>query len=506
MKHSLIALFSVVFLLCSFKSEAQIPDRKHGISVKRLFLDYHTPIQGSLANAMTYTGGWELSYSRNISQTFNLVVPVNFGVLNFKDEPNNQTFGSLDVLMQLQFYRGNNAIIPYAMAGVGGRSISNDGFSFQVPVGVGVNWRLGPWAYLSLQGQMRTSPKKERSNIQYGAGFTFMFDKFKMDKVNPVLDDPMVDTDSDGIPNDKDKCPEVAGVALFDGCPDTDGDGVADETDQCPEEIGVAENNGCPWPDQDMDGVPDQEDECPTAKGTAQFNGCPDTDGDGISDVEDDCPKTPGELENKGCPVEDTDGDGVPDDEDECPKLSGPIKGCPDIDGDGVADRFDECPNLSGSKALSGCPDSDNDGVGDGDDKCPNTAGSINNQGCPQLNDKEKQILTLAMQAVQFETGSANLKSQSFDILNQIYDIMLRYPNYNLSVSGHTDNVGNAENNLRLSERRAEACINYLAAKGGIRAERLSYIGYGEIRPIADNGSMDGRTLNRRVEFDLFVK
>ena len=110
------------------------------------------------------------------------------------------------------------------------------------------------------------------------------------------------------------------------------------------------------------------------------------------------------------------------------------------------------------------------------------------------------------MQAVQFETGSANLKSESFGVLNQIYDILIKYPNYNLSVSGHTDNVGNAENNLRLSERRAEACINYLSAKGGVRPERLSYIGYGEIRPIADNSSRDGRSLNRRVEFDLYVK
>ena len=310
MKHLLIAFYSLIFLCLSFQSQSQIPDRKNGISVKRLFLDYHTPVQESLANAGTYTGGWELSYSRNISQTFNLVIPVEFGVLNFLDEPNNRTFGGLDVLMQLQFYRGNNAIIPYAMAGVGGRTISDDGFSFQVPVGVGVNWRLGPWAYLSLQGQMRTSPTKERSNIQYGVGFTFMFDKFNSSTVNPVLDDPTADRDSDGVPDDKDKCPDVFGVSSFDGCPDTDRDGIADEMDECPEEAGDKENKGCPWPDQDMDGVPDKDDECPSEKGAVQFKGCPDTDGDGLRDKDDKCPKAPGELENEGCPIDDQDNDG----------------------------------------------------------------------------------------------------------------------------------------------------------------------------------------------------
>ncbi|MEL6926442.1 MAG: thrombospondin type 3 repeat-containing protein, partial [Bacteroidota bacterium] len=395
-----------------------------------IFLDYHTPIQGSLANFNTTTGGWELSYSRSLSQTLNFVVPVQFGVANFLGEANNRTFGGMDALIQLQFYKGNNVFIPYMMAGVGGRGLSDEGFNFQVPVGVGFHFRLGPWAYLSAQGQMRISPTKERSNLQYGLGFTVMFNEFK--KVNPVLDDATTDRDSDGITDDKDKCPDVAGVADFDGCPDTDGDGVADEEDDCPEEAGVKENKGCPLPDADKDGVPDQDDECPDERGLADFKGCPDTDGDGVADKDDQCPKVPGEIDRNGCPITDQDNDGVEDTEDACPTEAGPVNGCPDKDSDGVADKDDECPNLPGVANMKGCPDTDGDGVADGNDRCPNTAGTIANKGCPEIKAAERQVLTLAMQAVQFETGSAQLKSASYDILNQIHQIMLRYPNYNL--------------------------------------------------------------------------
>ena len=500
------ALFIALTLICIIDlAHAQTPDRKNGLSVKRLFIDYHTPTLKKLADINTYTGGWELSYSRNLSQTFNLVVPVQFGLVNFPDELDNRTMGGADVLMQLQFYKGNNAVIPYAMAGVGGRGIKDDGFSFQIPVGIGASVRMGPWAYATIQGQSRISPTENRANLQYALGLLVMFDKFSND-VNPVLDDPTVDTDGDGVTDEKDKCPEVAGSLSFDGCPDSDNDGVPDEDDNCPNQAGLVENKGCPLQDTDRDGISDIDDECPNEKGLVEFKGCPDLDGDGIPDKDDECPKQPGEASQNGCPVTDQDGDGVADSYDPCPQQAGPLNGCPDTDSDGVGDQEDECPNLAGTIALKGCPDTDNDGVADSEDRCPNTVGTVANKGCPEIEVSEKQILTTAMQAVQFETGSARLKSSSFEILNQIYDLLQRYPDYHLSVSGHTDNVGNADNNLRLSERRAEACINYLIGKGGIRPERLSYIGYGEIRPMADNSTKDGRRLNRRVEFDLYIR
>jgi OmpA-OmpF porin, OOP family len=113
---------------------------------------------------------------------------------------------------------------------------------------------------------------------------------------------------------------------------DNDGDGIPDIDDFCPEVAGLAEFNGCPS-DKDGDGIADAEDACPDYKGTVENNGCPaDTDGDGVHDGIDDCPEVSGVVDNNGCPA-DTDKDGIPDDEDKCPDLAGVAvnQGCPEV-------------------------------------------------------------------------------------------------------------------------------------------------------------------------------
>ena len=89
------------------------------------------------------------------------------------------------------------------------------------------------------------------------------------------------------------------------GCPDKDGDGIADIDDKCPDVPGLAKYNGCPIPDTDGDGINDEEDKCPNVPGVARYQGCPipDTDGDGVNDEEDKCPKEAGPASNFGCPV-----------------------------------------------------------------------------------------------------------------------------------------------------------------------------------------------------------
>ena len=83
------------------------------------------------------------------------------------------------------------------------------------------------------------------------------------------------DRDKDGIKDKDDACPDVFGLAQFNGCPDTDGDGVQDSEDNCPEVAGPIENQGCPWPDTDGDGVLDKDDACPEVPGLPEYNGCP---------------------------------------------------------------------------------------------------------------------------------------------------------------------------------------------------------------------------------------
>lgn len=111
-------------------------------------------------------------------------------------------------------------------------------------------------------GYRNTFENKNFDFFQHTAGVTFAFGDAK-------------DSDGDGVPDKDDKCPDVAGLKEFDGCPDTDGDGVPDHLDKCPEEAGPTENDGCPWPDTDGDGVPDHLDKCPNKPGTAENDGCP---------------------------------------------------------------------------------------------------------------------------------------------------------------------------------------------------------------------------------------
>ncbi|MBS1565354.1 MAG: OmpA family protein [Bacteroidetes bacterium] len=83
------------------------------------------------------------------------------------------------------------------------------------------------------------------------------------------------DRDKDGVTDDKDECPDSAGVVALNGCPDRDGDGIADKNDKCPDTVGVAKYQGCPIPDSDGDGVNDDEDKCPNSKGVGDNKGCP---------------------------------------------------------------------------------------------------------------------------------------------------------------------------------------------------------------------------------------
>ena len=99
--------------------------------------------------------------------------------------------------------------------------------------------------------------------------------------------------------------PDEPGTTALKGCPDKDGDGIADKDDKCPDVAGLAKYQGCPIPDTDKDGINDEEDKCPNTPGVARYLGCPvpDTDGDGVNDEDDKCPKEAGPASNFGCPV-----------------------------------------------------------------------------------------------------------------------------------------------------------------------------------------------------------
>jgi len=259
--------------------------------------------------------------------------------------------------------------------------------------------------------------------------------------------------------------------------------------------------------DSDGDGVPDKIDKCPEVKGSALLNGCPDQDSDGTPDQEDGCPQTWGPAENKGCPYQDRDGDGVLDKDDKCPTVAG-IKennGCPpvDTDKDGIPDKDDKCPTVAGIAKYNGCPipDTDGDGFNDEVDKCPNEKGTDN--GCPVVVKQEIiEKVNYAAKRIQFEFSKATISPESFTILNEVADILKQNPELKLSIEGHTSSDGTREINIKLSQDRADNVKKYIISKG-IDANRLTAIGYGPDKPLTNGKTAEEKAKNRRVELKV---
>jgi outer membrane protein OmpA-like peptidoglycan-associated protein len=226
----------------------------------------------------------------------------------------------------------------------------------------------------------------------------------------------------------------------------------------------------------------------------------PDADGDGFADANDKCPDVKGTL--NGCP--DTDVDGVADKDDQCPNDKGTLNGCPDTDSDGVADKDDKCKDVAGLARYNGCPipDTDGDAVNDEEDKCPTQAGIAANGGCPEIKQEIKQKIDFAAKNILFQFASAVILKSSFAPLNEVVSVLQENPSLKLNIDAHADNVGTTERNLYWSEQRAKAVADYFINKG-IAAERITYKGYGDTKPIADNKTAKGRALNRRVEMKV---
>ena len=100
---------------------------------------------------------------------------------------------------------------------------------------------------------------------------------------------------------------------------------------------------------------------------------------------------------------------------------------------------------------------------------------------------------------VNFDTAKATIRPESFPNHDVVVELMVHKKSARGEISGHTDNVGNAKANKTLSEKRAEACRNYIVSKG-IDKKRLDAIGFGDERPIAPNDTDEGRQKNRRIE------
>ncbi len=319
----------------------------------------------------------------------------------------------------------------------------------------------------------------------------------------------------------------VAGLSfgtLIPWMADSDKDGVKNSADREPNTpLGYPVDSYGVSLDTDRDGVPDgrdQEKNTPSgAKVDSRGVGI-DSDGDGVYDGLDKEPNTP-----RGYPVDrygvalDDDRDGVPNGRDR--QLDTPA-GYP-VDKDGVAldDDRDGVPN-GRDKQLdtpSGYPvdkdgvalDTDRDGVPDGKDLERNTPfGKPVDEFGRALKEQEVTLLRegfIRLNAVYFDVGKATLRAESNDALNEVAEILKKYPAIKIEIQGHTDITGTRAKNIKLSQARAQAVLEYLVARdSALNRNNFTAVGYGPDKPIADNKTAAGKQLNRRVEFVVLNK
>ncbi|MFN0158977.1 MAG: OmpA family protein [Bacteroidota bacterium] len=259
--------------------------------------------------------------------------------------------------------------------------------------------------------------------------------------------------------------------------------------------------------DPDRDGLLTKEEK---RIGTDPHN--PDTDGDGLTDGEE-------VRRYKTDPLNpDTDGDGLTDGAEVKVHTTDPLN--PDTD----ADRLIDGAEVLTHKTNPLRPDTDGDGLTDGDEVLTHKtdplnkdtdAGSIEDgvevrRGTNPLNAEDdvakKQTLAveigkaIVLEGVVFEFNSASIKPESEPVLQGVLNTLAENPGIEVEIHGHTDNIGKASYNLKLSQSRARSVMEWLIARG-VDPNRIATRGFGFVRPIAPNDTEEGRQQNRRIEF-----
>jgi OOP family OmpA-OmpF porin len=336
----LLGATAVAGSLLAPAAHAQTPDKKTAVGVNLSMMQYQGNLGGDFGKLHTPVQvGVGAHITRYLSPTFDLALLGNYQ--NYYRYVQDQApynsltakTGMFDLGLKLKLNNGKILkedffLQPYLMGG-GGFFVSNvsgnyaygngDPYtpingsyfnkvrSLEVFGAAGIRFRLSPALALDVQTAQHYPFTESFDNL--GGPDNKLYDRFLVHSVGLTLAlGKAKDTDGDGVPDRKDKCPDTPTGVKVDlvGCPvDTDGDGVADYQDKCPDVKGLANLQGCP--DADGDGVADPDDKCPNTPAGVKVDasGCPlDTDGDGVSDDKDKCPDTPAgtKVDATGCP------------------------------------------------------------------------------------------------------------------------------------------------------------------------------------------------------------
>lgn len=201
----------------------------------------------------------------------------------------------------------------------------------------------------------------------------------------------------------------------------------------------------------------------------------------------------------------DSDNDGIVDENDKCPNTINGIEvdesGCPlDSDKDGVPDFVDKCSGTPMDVMVdsTGCPfDTDQDGIPDYRDKCPSTAFGeiVDTIGCPIV----KEVKIKSKMTLEFASNSSRIKRIDYLTLDEFFNQISADSKSRWLIEGHTDSEEELIPEKSLSLERANFIKNYFVRKG-IEANRIEVKAFGDLFPLGDNKTAEGRKENRRVE------
>ncbi len=358
-----------------------------------------------------------------------------------------------------------------------------------LPVGGGFQVMISDVTGVGVQGTYHFTMTPNIDDIKSGKNDSFWsLAATVVAYLKPVNDD----IDGDGLTNEEER---ALGTDPYN--PDTDGDGLTDG-----EEVHVYHTNPLKK-DTDDDGLTDKEEIFTYHTDPLKY----DTDGDGLGDGDE-------VLKYHTDPLkQDTDGDGLTDGDEVLKYHTDPLK--MDTDGDGLTDGEEVIKYHTDPLKV----DTDGDGLTDGDEvhKYHTDPLKMDTDGGGMPDGKEIQLglnpldpsddipiinvgERIILEGVNFETGKTTLLPSARGILDQVASSLKTYPTAEVAIHGHTDNVGGAKYNMELSIGRAEAVKAYLVSKG-ISGSRITTKGFGFTKPIADNGTPQGRAKNRRIEF-----
>ena len=172
-------------------------------------------------------------------------------------------YAAADAGLNFKMLSDDHKVVPYLSASIGvGKFRSN--YMAYAPVGAGIQIKANNGSFVNILSTFRAEMSSlTKTHFNHGVSYSM---PLKLKEKKPVVLPPPppppapVDTDNDGVIDANDKCPTVAGLAKYAGCPipDTDKDGVNDEQDKCPTVAGLAKYAGCPIPDTDKDGINDE--------------------------------------------------------------------------------------------------------------------------------------------------------------------------------------------------------------------------------------------------------